>query len=102
VVADLHGLQHIAWVFTAFMVHLHHYCGGGGPAHGPVRRKPFFLIGIAILVLGSALAGMSQSMTELIIFRGIQGFGAGMIMATAWAIIGDVFARRSEPVGQAS
>jgi len=92
VVADLHGLQHIAWVFTAFMVTSTTTVAVVGRLTDLFGRKPFFLIGITILVLGSALAGMSQSMTELIIFRGIQGFGAGMIMATAWAIIGDVFA----------
>jgi EmrB/QacA subfamily drug resistance transporter len=92
VVADLHGLQHIAWVFTAFMVTSTTTVAVVGRLTDLFGRKPFFLVGITILVLGSALAGMSQSMTELIIFRGIQGFGAGMIMATAWAIIGDVFA----------
>jgi len=91
VVADLHGLQHIAWVFTAFMVTSTTTVAVVGRLTDLFGRKPFFLIGIAVLVLGSALAGMSQSMTELIIFRGIQGFGAGMIMATAWAIIGDLF-----------
>jgi EmrB/QacA subfamily drug resistance transporter len=91
VVADLHGLQHIAWVFTAFMVTSTATVAVVGRLTDLFGRKPFFLIGITILVLGSALAGTSQSMTYLIIFRGIQGFGAGMIMATAWAIIGDVF-----------
>ena len=91
VVADLQGLQHIAWVFTAFMVTSTTTVAVVGRLTDLFGRKPFFLMGIAILVLGSALAGMSQSMTELVIFRGIQGFGAGMIMATAWAIIGDLF-----------
>jgi EmrB/QacA subfamily drug resistance transporter len=91
VVADLQGLQHIAWVFTAFMVTSTTTVAVVGRLTDLFGRKPFFLIGITILVLGSALAGMSQSMTQLIIFRGIQGFGAGMIMGTAFAIIGDVF-----------
>ena len=91
VVADLQGLQHIAWVFTAFMVTSTTTVAVVGRLSDLFGRKPFFLMGVTILVLGSALAGMSQSMTQLIIFRGVQGFGAGMIMATAWAIIGDVF-----------
>ena len=91
VVADLQGLQHIAWVFTAFMVTSTTTVAVVGRLTDLFGRKPFFLIGIAILVLGSALAGMSQSMFQLILFRGLQGFGAGMISATAFAIIGDVF-----------
>lgn len=92
VVADLEGLQHIAWVFTAFMVTSTTTVAVVGRLSDLFGRKPFFLLGVTILVLGSALAGMSQNMTQLILFRGIQGFGAGMIMGTAWAIIGDVFA----------
>jgi EmrB/QacA subfamily drug resistance transporter len=91
VVADLEGLEHIAWVFTAFMVTSTTTVAVVGRLTDLFGRKPFFLIGIVILVLGSALAGMSQSMTQLIIFRGVQGFGAGMIMGTAFAVIGDVF-----------
>ncbi len=92
VVADLQGLQHIAWVFTAFMVTSTTTVAVVGRLSDLFGRKPFFLLGVTILVLGSALAGLSQNMTQLILFRGIQGFGAGMIMGTAWAIIGDVFA----------
>ena len=92
VVADLEGLQHIAWVFTAFMVTSTTTVAVVGRLSDLFGRKPFFLLGVTILVLGSALAGMSQNMTQLILFRGIQGFGAGMIMGTAFAIIGDVFA----------
>lgn len=91
VVADLEGLEHIAWVFTAFMVTSTTTVAVVGRLTDLFGRKPFFLIGIAILALGSALAGMSQSMFQLIVFRGVQGFGAGMIMGTAFAIIGDVF-----------
>ena len=91
VVADLQGLQHIAWVFTAFMVTSTTTVAVVGRLTDLFGRKPFFIIGIAILVIGSALAGMSQSMLQLILFRGLQGFGAGMISGTAFAIIGDVF-----------
>ncbi|MCI0884007.1 MAG: MFS transporter, partial [Chloroflexi bacterium] len=54
-------------------------------------RKPFFMLGIVLLLLGSALAGSSQTIEQLIAFRVIQGFGAGMIMAIAFTIVGDVF-----------
>ncbi|HJX61947.1 MAG TPA: MDR family MFS transporter [Dehalococcoidia bacterium] len=91
VVADLEGLEHIAWVFTAFMVTSTTTVAVVGRLTDLFGRKPFLLLGIVILALGSALAGMSQSMFQLIVFRGVQGFGAGMIMGTAFAVIGDVF-----------
>jgi EmrB/QacA subfamily drug resistance transporter len=94
VVADLEGLEHIAWVFTAFMVTSTTTVAVVGRLTDLFGRKPFFLIGIVILALGSALAGMSQSMLQLIVFRGVQGFGAGMIMGTAFAVIGDIFPPR--------
>jgi EmrB/QacA subfamily drug resistance transporter len=54
-------------------------------------RKPFYIAGVAILLLGSVLSGSSQTMEQLIAFRAVQGLGAGMIMGIAFAIIGDVF-----------
>jgi EmrB/QacA subfamily drug resistance transporter len=54
-------------------------------------RKPFFVAGIIIFMATSVLCGLSQSMVQLIVFRGFQGIGAGMIMANAFAIIGDLF-----------
>jgi EmrB/QacA subfamily drug resistance transporter len=54
-------------------------------------RKPIFLIGIVIFLAGSALSGLSQNMTMLILFRGIQGIGAGSLFPVALAIIGDLF-----------
>jgi EmrB/QacA subfamily drug resistance transporter len=54
-------------------------------------RKPIFMIGIVIFLAGSALSGLSQSMGMLILFRGIQGIGAGSLFPVALAIIGDLF-----------
>ncbi|MGQ9571840.1 MAG: MDR family MFS transporter [Dehalococcoidia bacterium] len=91
VVAHLGGLEHYSWVFTSFMVVSTTIVPIVGKLTDMYGRKFFFLAGIAILMLGSALCGMSQSMMQLIAFRTIQGLGAGTIMATAFAIIGDVF-----------
>ena len=91
VVASLGGLQHYSWVFTSFMVVSTTTVPIVGKLTDLFGRKFFFLGGIAIMMMGSALAGTSQSMIHLIIFRAIQGLGAGMIMSTAFAIIGDVF-----------
>jgi EmrB/QacA subfamily drug resistance transporter len=91
VVAHLGGYEHYSWVFTGFMVVSTTAVPIVGKLTDMYGRKFFFLGGIAIMMLGSALCGMSQSMIQLIAFRGIQGLGAGTIMATAFAIIGDVF-----------
>jgi EmrB/QacA subfamily drug resistance transporter len=54
-------------------------------------RKPLFMIGIVIFLIGSALSGLSQNMTQLIAFRGLQGIGAGALFPIALAVIGDLF-----------
>jgi len=91
VVAQLGGYEHYSWVFTGFMVVSTTAVPIVGKLTDMYGRKFFFLGGIAIMMLGSALCGTSQSMMQLIAFRAIQGLGAGTIMATAFAIIGDVF-----------
>jgi len=91
VVAHLGGYEHYSWVFTGFMVVSTTAVPIVGKLTDMYGRKFFFLGGIAIMMLGSALCGTSQSMMQLIAFRAIQGLGAGTIMATAFAIIGDVF-----------
>ncbi|MCL6471197.1 MAG: MFS transporter [Firmicutes bacterium] len=91
VVSELGGLDMLSWVFTAYML--------GSTASVPIYgklsdiygRKWFYIGGIIIFVLGSILSGASQSMTQLIIFRGLQGIGGGAMMANAIAIIGDIF-----------
>src|SRR5260370_8170069 len=54
-------------------------------------RKPIFLFGTAIFLLGSIFSGAAQSMEELIIFRAIQGLGAGAVLPIVLTIIGDIF-----------
>jgi EmrB/QacA subfamily drug resistance transporter len=57
-------------------------------------RKPIFLFGVVVFLIGSALSGASQSMNQLIIFRAFQGIGAGALMPIAIAIVGDLFTPR--------
>ncbi|ACZ39562.1 MDR family MFS transporter [Sphaerobacter thermophilus] len=91
IIADLHGLQHYAWVFTAYML----ASTVSVPIYGKLSdiygRRGFFLLGMILFLAGSALSGMSQTMTQLILFRGLQGLGAGAMLPIAIAIIGDVF-----------
>ena len=91
VIAELNGLDHYAWVFTAYMLASTVMVPIYGKLSDIYGRRPFFLIGMALFLAGSALSGTSQDMTQLIAFRGLQGLGAGAMMPIIQAIIGDIF-----------
>ena len=91
IVASLGGLGLFPWVFTSFMVTSTTTVAIVGKLTDLFGRKPFYIGGVFFLLLGSALAGSSQSMEALIAFRAVQGLGAGMIFGIAFAIVGDVF-----------
>src|SRR5256886_1332323 len=88
VVSDLGGITQYSWVFTAYMlgstVTVPLY-GKLGDAHG---RKPLFLVAITIFLAGSALCGAAQNMVQLVIFRAIQGVGAGGLFPLTLAMVG--------------
>ncbi len=90
VVAQLGG-SNITWVYTSYLL----ASTVGVPIYGKLSdiygRRIFFMGGMIIFLIGSALSGTSQNMTQLIIYRGIQGLGAGALMPIAQAIIGDIF-----------
>ena len=91
VVAELGGLSLYSWVFTSYMLTstvLVPIVGKLGDMYG---RKPLFMGGIAVFMAASVLSGASQTIEQLILFRGLQGIGAGMIMANSFTIIGDIF-----------
>src|SRR5260370_11261919 len=87
IVGDLGGLNHLAWVVTAYLI----AATASTPLWGKIGdlygRKPVFLATIAIFLAGSALCGLAQNMAELIAFRAFQGLGAGGLMALAMAIV---------------
>jgi len=91
IIAELSGLKLYAWVFTSYMLASTTFVPIVGKMGDIYGRKIFFLIGIVIFLVGSMLCGASQSMVQLIIFRGVQGIGGGFIFANAFAIIGDLF-----------
>jgi EmrB/QacA subfamily drug resistance transporter len=88
VVSDLGGLAQYSWVFTAYMlgstVTVPLY-GRLGDVYG---RKPLFIVAILIFLTGSALCGTSQNMWELVIFRAVQGVGAGGLFPLTLAMVG--------------
>jgi len=97
IVSELHGLKDLSWVVTAYLLTSTVAVPISGKLSDIFGRKKLFLIAISIFVLGSALSGLSQNMTELIAFRAFQGIGAGMLMSTAFAVIGDLFTPAERP-----
>jgi EmrB/QacA subfamily drug resistance transporter len=91
IVASLGGLDQYAWVVTAYLLASTVSIPIWGKLSDIYGRRTFFILGMVIFLVGSALAGTSQNMAELIIYRGIQGLGAGAMMPIAMAIIGDIF-----------
>src|SRR5690349_20360444 len=91
IVQELHGLEHISWVFTAYMLGSTVTVPIYGKLSDIFGRINLYLLGIFIFQAGSVLCGMSQNMTQLILFRALQGIGGGAMMVNSFAIIGDVF-----------
>ncbi len=94
ITGDLHGLSHIGWVVTAYLLAVAVVMPVYGKAGDLVGRKTVFQFAIVVFLAGSAAAGLSQTMAELIAFRAVQGVGAGGLMIGAQAIIGDVVSPR--------
>ena len=91
IVKDLGGLDIFSWVFSAYMITSTisiMLSGKLGDIHG---RKEVYLAGILTFLAGSALSGLSQNMLMLILFRGLQGIGGGVMIVSSMAIIGDIF-----------
>src|SRR4051794_22247025 len=90
IVSDLGGITQYSWVFTAYMltstVTVPLY-GKLGDVYG---RKNLFLFAIVVFLVGSALCGFAQSMTQLIVFRAVQGVGAGGLFPLSLAVIGNI------------
>nr|WP_082474247.1 MDR family MFS transporter [Curtobacterium sp. Leaf261] len=91
---DLHGLDQQAWVTTAYLIASTIMTPIYGKLSDIFGRRPLFIIAIAIFLVGSLLATLSQSMIELAAFRAIQGLGAGGLMSLPLAIMGDMLAPR--------
>jgi EmrB/QacA subfamily drug resistance transporter len=91
IVTDLAGNNLYTWVVTVYLLTSTVTVPIYGKLSDVYGRRPLLLIGVSLFLVGSALSGLSQSMGELIIFRGIQGLGAGAIFPIALAVIGDLF-----------
>jgi EmrB/QacA subfamily drug resistance transporter len=94
IVNSLHGLNHMSWVVTAYLLTSTISTPLYGKLSDQFGRKGIFQFAIVVFLVGSALAGLSQNMLQLIAFRGVQGLGAGGLMAMAMTIIADVVSPR--------
>ena len=94
IVEDFNGLSHYTWVVTAYLL----TSTASTPLYGTISdlygRRPVFQFAIITFLIGSFAAGAAQSMTQLIIFRALQGLGAGGLMALTFVIIGDIVSPR--------
>jgi len=91
IIFDLGGLTHFTWVTTAYIITSTIAIPITGKLTDMYGRKWFYVGGLAIFIVGSLLCGFSSNMTQLIFFRGFQGIGAGIMMANAFTVIGDIF-----------
>ena len=96
IVTDLGGNSLYTWVVTAYLLSSTLTVPIYGKLSDIYGRKVIFLFGITVFLAGSAASGLSQNMTELILFRGLQGVGAGALIPIALAIIGDIFTPREQ------
>ncbi|OEI68429.1 MDR family MFS transporter [Curtobacterium sp. ER1/6] len=91
---DLHGLDQQAWVTTAYLI----TSTIATPIYGKLSdifgRRPLYIFGIVVFILGAVLSSMSTSMLMLAAFRAVQGIGAGALMSLPLAIMGDILAPR--------
>ncbi|WP_438358002.1 MDR family MFS transporter [Brevibacillus dissolubilis] len=91
IVGELGGLGVMTWLTTAYMLSSTSVVPIAGKLADMIGRKSVYVTGLVIFMIGSVLSGMANSMTQLIIFRAIQGIGGGVMMPMAMIIIGDIF-----------
>lgn len=91
IVAQMGGLSLYSWVFTAYLLTSTVTVPLYGKLADLYGRLPVFYAGVIIFLIGSVACGMAQSMEQLILFRGLQGLGAGAVQPLVLTMIGDVF-----------
>lgn len=94
IIAELQGIDLLAWVFTSYMLASTTVVPLVGKLGDQFGRKPLFLLAISVFMVGSLAAGAAQSMFQLVLFRAVQGVGGGMLFSTIFAVVGDLFTPR--------
>src|SRR5262247_3753616 len=94
IVGELGGIEHLSWVVTAYLL----ASTVVGPLYGKLGdlygRRIVLQVAIVIFLVGSALCGISRNLTELIVFRALQGLGGGGLVVVTVAAVGDIVAPR--------
>ena len=91
VIASLGGLHYYSWVFSAYLLTSTVTVPLWGRLSDLYGRRPLYLLGVALFLVGSVLSGASQSIIQLIIFRAVQGIGAGALIPLSLIINGDIY-----------
>jgi MFS family permease len=91
VIASLGGIRIYSWVFSAFLLTSTITMPLWGRLSDLLGRRPTYLAGVAIFLLGSGLSGLSQSMAQLIVFRALQGLGAGSLITIGMTLVGELY-----------
>ena len=91
IIGDLHGFSLYSWLVTIYLLASTTTIPLAGKLSDLLGRKWFLIGGVIVFLIGSALAGTSQTMVQLIIFRGVQGLGSGVLQTLALVLIADLF-----------
>lgn len=94
IIAKLGGMDYYTWVITIYLLTMAVASILVGKLSDIYGRKPFILAGIGLFTVGAFFSGFSSDIFQLIIFRGVTGFGAGIIMSTSFTAIGDLYLPR--------
>src|SRR3954470_22107981 len=94
IVSELGGLEHLAWVVTGYLLAQTVVTPVYGKLGDLYGRKIVLQVATVIFLIGSALCGLSRSMTQLVVFRAIQGLGGGGLIVVSQAVVGDLVAPR--------
>jgi EmrB/QacA subfamily drug resistance transporter len=104
IIADLGGFSHYTWISSAYIIASAVIMPITGSLTDRYGRKPFYMIGLSLFLATSIACGLSRTMWQLIVSRAAKGLGAGIMMATGFAVIGDLFppAERGKYIGTGS
>ncbi len=94
IIGELHGFNLYSWLITIYLLASTTTIPIVGKLSDQFGRKWLMILGISLFLIGSVLSGAAQTMTQLIIFRGVQGLGAGFLQTLILTLIADIFPPR--------